>query len=79
MGGIDAIVFNGGIGENMPAIRTCICQNLESFGFIIDERKNEMSISSPREIQSVRSCIKILLVPTDEEKEIAHQTIKFIN
>ena len=79
MGGIDAIVFTGGIGENMPTIRACICQNLEIFGVIVDQRKNEVSNNSPREIQSNKSQIKILVVPTDEEKEIASQTVNLIN
>jgi len=79
MGGIDDIVFTGGIGENMASIRASVCQDLESLGIVIDPEKNATASHFPREIQSDNSRIKILVVPTDEEKEIARQTKDLIN
>ena len=79
MGAIDAIVFTGGIGENMASIRASVCQGLELLGIVIDPEKNATASHIPREIQSDNSHIKILVVPTDEEKEIARQTKDLIN
>jgi acetate kinase len=78
MGRIDAIVFTGGIGENMAAIRAAVCRDLDSFGIIIDPKKNEAVRGFSREIQNAVSDIKIVVVPTDEEREIARQTVNLI-
>ena len=79
MGQIDVIVFTGGIGENMPEIRTNVCHDLKTFGIVIDQKKNAAANRSPREIQSANSLIKIVVIPSDEEKEIARQTVNLIN
>ena len=72
---IDAIVFTAGIGENSAEIRRGVCSPLENLGIALDDTKNEMVNHSAREIQADHSSIKLLVVPTDEELEIADQTV----
>ncbi len=79
MGGLDAIVFTAGIGENVPMIRELVCQGLEGMGIAIDRRRNADSINGCCEIQNDDSRVKILVIPADEEKEIAIQTLKLVS
>jgi acetate kinase len=74
LGRVDAVVFTGGIGENNPLIRQQVCAGLEKLGLRLDARKNRFHSDHAREIQSPRSAVKILVVPTNEELEIARQT-----
>jgi acetate kinase len=76
LGGNDAIVFTAGIGENSPLIRELSCQGLKSLGIIIDPEKNTVANKTCRAIQSDDSRVKVLVIPTDEEKEIALQTLE---
>lgn len=75
MGGVDAIVFTAGIGENAPLIRELACQGLEDLGIVIHPEKNAAREKICHEIQDDASKVKILVVPTDEEKAIAMQVI----
>jgi acetate kinase len=79
LGGIDAVVFTAGIGENSPLVRELACQGLKRLGIIIDPEKNTAAGTSCREIQSNDSQVKVLVIPTDEEKEIALQTLKLLH
>ena len=74
LGRLDALVFTGGIGENAAQIRRDTCQDLDLLGIAIDDLKNEQPSREAREIQSDASRVKILVVPTNEELEIADQT-----
>ncbi|MEO5888997.1 MAG: acetate kinase [Ferruginibacter sp.] len=78
LNGLDAIVFTGGIGENDALIRKMITDNLESLGIIADEEKNNVRISGLREINADESKVKILVVPTNEELEIANQCYELL-
>lgn len=78
LGRVDAIAFTAGIGENSPEIRTEVCANLENLGIALDRERNLASQDSVREIQSAASRVKVLVVPTDEELEIAEQTLACI-
>jgi acetate kinase len=78
MGGIDAIVFTAGIGENAPLIRELVCQGLEDLGIVIHHEKNAAREKICREIQDDASNVKILVVPTDEEKAIALQVLELL-
>lgn len=69
LGGLDGIVFAGGIGENAPTIRARICENLEFLGVEIDRDRNE---SNAEVISKGRTWVRI--VHTDEEKMIARMT-----
>lgn len=75
LGRVDAIVFTGGIGENSVPVRSMICSGLEHMGIIVDKEKNEVVSGDVDEIQEDLAPVKILVVKTDEEHEIARQTI----
>ena len=73
MGGIDAIIFTGGIGENQIRIREGICKNLEFMGVKIDAERNNIR-GEEKELSTDDSKVKIYLVPTNEELMIARET-----
>ncbi|HEA66508.1 MAG TPA: acetate kinase [Desulfobacterales bacterium] len=78
LGGLDTIIFTAGIGENAPLVRKMVCQNLEELGIVIDSEKNAAGNQTIREIQHKDSRVNILVIPTNEEKEIALQVIKLL-
>lgn len=78
LGHVDALVFTAGVGENSDLVRARACANLSSLGIILDEQKNKERISCLSEIQSENSPVKILVIPTNEELEIAEQTVSCI-
>jgi acetate kinase len=73
MNGLDAIIFTAGIGENSSMIRKLVCTDMDFFGIDLDETKNEEKSQELREINSSTSEVKILVIPTNEELEIAKQ------
>ena len=75
MGGIDALVFTAGIGENSPLIRAMVCEGLGFLGVKIDEAKNSNTLGMERIISSASSTVKVLVVPTNEEQVIVQDTI----
>ena len=78
LGGIDAVVFTAGIGENSPGIRDMVCRGLEGLGIVMDTKKNDAGNLAEREIQHNDSQVKILVIPTNEEKQIALQTLELL-
>lgn len=78
MGGIDALVFTAGIGENQPDIRRRVCDGLEAFGIILDRAKNESASSGDSFIQTDKSRVKILIIPTNEELVVARETYRLV-
>ncbi|MGM8362582.1 acetate/propionate family kinase [Flavobacterium sp. ARAG 55.4] len=78
LNGIDAIVFTAGIGENSAYIRKKVCEQMDFLGIELDEDKNNMRSNAIRQINTVRSKTKILVIPTNEELEIAHQVYDLI-
>ena len=78
MGGADAIVFTGGIGENSPEIRAHICQGLEWAGLKIDSRRNEETVGREGLITTDDSKLLAYGIPTDEELLIARDTVRVI-
>jgi acetate kinase len=72
LGGIDAFVFTGGIGEHAPPIRAMVGERLAWLGAAIDPEANGAGATR---IDSTGSAIEIYVIPTDEEIVIAHQTI----
>jgi len=78
LGRVGAIVFTAGIGERSPEIRSQVCKGLEHLGIQIDQRKNRSVKNKPVEIQSVKSRVKILVIPTNEELKIAEQTMSVL-
>jgi len=79
LNGLDAIVFTGGVGENDSLTRKLVTANLEWLGIIPDEEKNELRINGIHEINTSESKVKILIVPTNEELEIASQCFVLLN
>ncbi len=78
LGRVDAIVFTGGIGENSARVRKASCEGLAAMGILLDDGRNERESSGIAEIQCEESRVKVLVIPTDEELEIARQTIETI-
>jgi acetate kinase len=74
LGRLDALVFTAGIGENSPPIRKQSCTGLDRFGIRIDEARNAQPGAEVIEIQAEDAAVRVLVVPTNEELEIAHQT-----
>ena len=75
MGGIDVLVFTAGIGENSPLVRAKICEGLGFLGIELDETRNDGILGAEGVINSPSSKVKILVIPTDEERMIALATI----
>ena len=74
MGGLDAIVFTAGIGENDSAMRENVCKGLEFMGVDFDAEKNANRYSSATEISKPTSKVKVFMIPTNEELVIAKDT-----
>jgi len=79
LNGLDALIFTAGIGENASDFRVKVCEGLSFFGIEIDPNKNAIRSSSINEIQSENSKVKILVIPTNEEEEIAKQAFDLMN
>lgn len=77
LGGAEVIVFTAGVGENSPWLRAEVCAGLEWFGIDIDPSRNEAPSEETRIISSDASRVAVLVVPTDEEAEIARQALPF--
>lgn len=73
LNGLDAIVFTAGIGENSSLVRKLVCTDMDYFGLKLDDEKNEVRSKEIREINTADSKAKILVIPTNEELEIAKQ------
>ncbi|GAA3599836.1 acetate kinase [Klugiella xanthotipulae] len=78
LGGADVITFTAGIGENGPEIRQEVLAGLEWLGIRLDRERNALPNTGPRRISTDDSPIAVLVVPTDEELEIARQTVETI-
>ena len=78
LSGPDAICFTAGMGENSPLMRKKACEGLEFMGIEIDNKKNNISSSETREIQTKNSKTKIFVIPTNEGLVIARDTYKLI-
>jgi acetate kinase len=79
LGGSDALVFTGGIGENSAIIRERICNGLEWFGLQIDKEKNSKLVGGKEgEISLENSKLKAYVIPTNEELLIARDTVRTV-
>jgi len=81
LGGLDAIVFTAGVGENSMVIRELICRPLEHLGIRIDDAQNAATSSRRgiRNISGPAGPIRTLIIPTDEEFAIAQQAAQTLN
>ncbi len=73
LGRTDAVVFTGGIGENDAALRERVCAGLEGLGIALDPARNRAQGEGARSIAAADSRVELLVIPTDEELEIARQ------
>ncbi|HEY4618605.1 MAG TPA: acetate kinase [Flavobacterium sp.] len=78
LNGLDAIVFTAGIGENSSYIRKLVCTDMDYFGIKLDTEKNNIRSKEIREINTTDSKTKILVIPTNEEFEIANQVYELL-
>lgn len=79
LGGLDALIFSAGIGENDADIRNKICQGLEFFGVYLNRKKNRTRSKASRFISTEKSPVKVLVIPTNEEEMIAEETWRVVN
>ena len=79
IGKTDAIVFTAGVGENSSLIRALSTEGLDHLGIVLNKEKNEERLSGIRTISDSESPIKILVIPTNEEFEIARQAYTLLN
>lgn len=78
MNGLDAIVFTAGIGENSDVIRRLVCTDMEYLGIELDTEKNAIRAKKLTEIHKETSKVKVLVIPTNEELEIAKQSYELL-
>lgn len=79
LGGLDALVFTAGVGENAPAVRGPVAERLKALGVELDEQKNQERSKQPREISTPASKVKVLVIPTNEELAMARETLEVIS
>jgi acetate kinase len=77
LGGIDAITFSGGIGENSAEIRSAVLKDLSAFGVEVDADRNR-SMKGEGAISTDSSPVKVLVVPANEEIIVARETAKVV-
>lgn len=78
LGRVDALVFTGGIGENSAEVRARSCQGLAGLGIVIDVEKNRAAAGGIVPIHADESRTAVLVIPTNEEREIARQTVAVV-
>jgi acetate kinase len=81
MDGLDVLVFTGGIGQGSAGVRSLACQGLGHMGISIDEKKNLVArgFEEARDISSPDAPVRVLVVPTDEERMIARETLRALD
>ncbi|HAO15697.1 MAG TPA: acetate kinase [Tenacibaculum sp.] len=78
LNGLDAIVFTAGVGENSEKMRSLICREMDGLGILLDEKINAQRFKKLTEINTEESPVKILVIPTNEELEIAKQAFELL-
>jgi acetate kinase len=78
MGGVDVIIFTGGIGENADDLRESIATGFEYLGLEFDAEKNKGARSKEIDLATDNSKVKVWVVPTDEELVIARDTYEIV-
>lgn len=76
LGGLDILVFTGGVGENQWSTRTEVCRDMEFMGIKLDEAKNDHMRGKEMVISTPDSKVTVIVVPTDEELTIAKDTLE---
>ncbi|MBS7566903.1 acetate kinase [Mucilaginibacter sp. Bleaf8] len=79
LNGLDAILFTAGVGENDAKVREMVCADLSYLGIELDTAKNQTRSKEINEISTPNSRVKVLVVPTNEELEIARQCYELVD
>jgi acetate kinase len=79
LGGADAIVFTGGIGENSQIIRRKVCENMQFAGIELSEERNQQAIKGEFRVSSDASKVEVWVVPTNEEIVVARQSAELVS
>ncbi|MGC9150764.1 MAG: acetate kinase [Microbacter sp.] len=79
LGGADAVIFTGGVGENQSGTRAAACEGMEWMGIEIDQEKNSQVRGREAVISTNDSKIKVAVIPTDEELMIASDTLEIVS
>lgn len=79
MGGLDAVVFTAGVGENSPLVRSKSCEGLEFLGLELDEKANKAAGGKETDISTKDSKVRTLVIPTNEELVIARDTERIVS
>lgn len=79
MGGLDALVFTAGIGENGKDLRAAVCAGLEEFGLILDPKRNEVCRAEEAQLQADESRVKVFVIPANEELVLAREVYRKIS
>ena len=79
LGGADAVIFSGGIGENAPIVRARCVTGLAPFGVALDAAKNDEAVKGREgDVSAADSAVRTLVVPTNEELVIARDTLRLV-
>ena len=79
LGGVDIVLFTGGVGENQCSCREAVCENLQFMGIEIDKAVNAKVRGEEAVISSSNSKVKVVVIPTDEELLIASDTVAILD
>lgn len=79
LGGVDILVFTGGVGENQAITRRMACENMEYMGIELDSELNEKTQGIESVISKKGSKVKVVIIPTDEEFTIAKDTVMILD
>lgn len=79
LGGLDAITFTAGIGENSADLRSEVCARLGALGVELDEEANKVRSKSPRVVSTPNSKVAVCVVPTNEELSMARQALALLS
>lgn len=78
LGGVDLLVFTGGVGENQTTTREYVCRDMQFMGMEIDNELNAKTRGEEIEISTPNSKVKVVVIPTDEELMIALDTVSLV-
>lgn len=79
MGGADAVIFTGGIGENAPEVREWALDHMEYMGLHLDKERNAAVLGAEGEISAEGSPVLAMVIPTNEERVIARDVVRVLN
>jgi acetate kinase len=79
LGGVDAIAFTAGVGENDTKVRARVCKYLEGIGIHIDQKLNDATKGVEADLSTADSACHVLVVPTNEELAIARETVALVS